>query len=69
MGVGNSEQAPHPELGSSGQLKDTMRASGRPEKVVTAIGSHVGRGTVLVSDGNGQTETQVQVEALVGLER
>lgn len=46
-----------------------MRASGRPEKVVTAIGSHMGRGTVLVSDGNGQTETQVQVEALVGLER
>lgn len=66
----DSEQAPYPELGSLGQFKDTMRVSGRPEKVVTATDSHTGRDTVLLSDGNEQTEKpKFQVEVSVGLER
>jgi hypothetical protein len=47
-----------------------MRASGRPEKVVTATDSHTGRDTVLLSDGNGQIEKpKFQVEVSVDLER
>lgn len=47
--MGTLKQAPHPEQDSVGQFKDTMKASGRPEKVAQP----------LVVFGEGQTEMKV----------